>query len=107
MNKYIIISTTTKSKEEANKISEILLKKRLVSCCQLFNLTSAYWWEGKIEHADEILIQMKTRKEHYKEIEETILDNHSYEIPEIFACDIADGYKGYLDWINKETEKEH
>ena len=41
MNKYIMITTTFDNKDEANKIIEILLKERLVSCCQL----------SKIEHA--------------------------------------------------------
>ncbi len=51
MNKYIMITTTFDNKDEANKIIEILLKERLVSCCQLSNTTSSYHWKGKIEHA--------------------------------------------------------
>ena len=38
MNKYIMITTTFDNKDEANKISELLLKERLVSCCQISNL---------------------------------------------------------------------
>ena len=42
MDKYIMITTTFDNKEEANKIIEILLENRLVSCCQLSNITSSY-----------------------------------------------------------------
>ncbi len=104
MNKYIMITTTFDNKDEANKIIEILLKERLVSCCQLSNTTSSYHWKGKIEHAEEYLLQMKTKKELYKEIEKTIVDNHSYETPQLIAYDIVDGYKEYLDWIEEETK---
>lgn len=104
MNKYIMITTTFDNKDEANKISELLLKDRLVSCCQLSNITSSYHWKGRIEHTEEYLLQMKSKKELYKEIEKVILDNHSYEIPQIIAYDITDGYKGYLDWIKEETK---
>ena len=33
-----------------------------------------------------------------------MLDNHSYETPQLIAYDIVDGYKGYLDWIEEETK---
>ena len=104
MDKYIMITTTFDNKEEANKIIEILLENRLVSCCQLSNITSSYQWKGKIEHTEELLLQMKSKKELFKEIEKVILDNHSYETPQLIAYDIVDGYKGYLDWIGEETK---
>jgi periplasmic divalent cation tolerance protein len=99
-----MITTTFDNKDEANKISELLLKERLVSCCQLSNITSSYHWKGKIEHTEEYLLQMKSKKELYKEIEKVILDNHSYETPQLIAYDITYGYKGYLDWIEEETK---
>ena len=105
MNKeYIMITTTFDNKEEANRIIERLLEKRLVSCCQLSNITSCYHWKGNIEHTEEFLLQMKSKKSLYKEIEEEILKLHSYETPQLIAYDIVDGYKGYLDWIEKETK---
>lgn len=104
MSKYIMITTTFDKKEEANKIIELLLEKRLVSCCQLSNITSSYHWKGKIEHTDEFLLQMKSKKSLYKEIESIILKNHSYETPQLITYDIVDGYKEYLDWIEEETK---
>ena len=104
MNKYIMITTTFDNKDEANKISELLLKERLVSCCQISNITSSYHWKGKIEHTEEYLLQMKSKKELYNQIEKIILENHSYETPQLVAYDIIDGYKGYLNWIGEETK---
>ncbi len=57
--------------------------------------------EKESEHAEELLLQMKSKKELYKDIEQVILDNHSYETPQLIAYDIVDGYKGYLNWIKK------
>ena len=104
MNKYIMITTTFDNKDEANKISELLLKERLVSCCQISNITSSYHWKGKIEHAEEYLFQLKSKKELYNQIEKIILENHSYETPQLVAYDIIDGYKEYLNWIGEETK---
>lgn len=103
-NKYIMITTTFDNKEEANKIIEILLEKRLVSCCQLSNIESSYHWKGKIEHTNEFLLQMKSKKELFTEIEQVVLKEHTYETPQLVAYDIVDGFKGYLDWIEEETK---
>ena len=104
MNKYIMVTTTFNNENEAERIINLLLEKRLVSCCQLGRIKSAGYWKGKIIRNDELLLQMKTRKELFKEIEKVILENHSYDIPQLIAYDIVDGYKGYLDWIEEETK---
>lgn len=104
MKEYCMITTTFENKEEANKVIDCLLEKRLVSCCQITNITSSYHWKGKIAHSDEVLLQMKSKKELYKEIETEILRLHSYETPQIIMYDIKDGYIGYLDWIEDETK---
>lgn len=104
MSQYIMITTTFDSKDEADKLMDLLLQQRLVSCCQLSNITSSYHWKGKIEKTEEFLLQMKTKKELYKEIEKVILDNHSYEVPQLVAYDIVEGYSEYLKWIKNETK---
>lgn len=104
MSQYIMITTTFDSKDEADKLMDLLLQQRLVSCCQLSNITSSYHWKGKIEKTEEFLLQMKTKKELYKEIEKVILDNHSYKVPQLVAYDIVEGYSEYLKWIKNETK---
>lgn len=105
MSKYIMITTTFDNEEEANKVISTLLEKHLVSCAQTSNITSSYHWKGNIEHEKEFLVQMKTRKELYKEVEKLILTLHSYEVPQIIAYDIVLGHKDYLDWIDEETKQ--
>ena len=104
MDKYIMITTTFDNKDEAQKIINMLLEKRLVSCCQLSDITSSYHWKGKIENANEYLLQMKSKKTLYKEIESLILENHSYEVPQLVAYDIVEGSIEYLNWIGNETK---
>ena len=101
---YCMITTTFDDKEEANRLIDTLLEKRLASCCQLSSVISSYHWKGKIEHSKEYLMQMKTKKSLYKEVEQEILKMHSYETPQIIMYEIQDGYKEYLDWIEAETK---
>ena len=103
MNKYILITCATDNEDVANNIAEILLKERLISCCQISNINSSYHWKGNVEHSKEYLLQMKTKKELYNKVEKVILENHNYELPEIVAYDINIGYDKFFNWIETET----
>ncbi len=105
MNKYCIITTAIDNEFVAQKIIDELLTKRLVSCVQKREIISSYWWNGKIEKSKEFLLQMKTKKSLYKEVEAEIEKMHTYEVPEIFSVDMDNGIQCYLDWIEEETKK--
>jgi len=107
MNSYIQVSTTVEKREDARKITEIVVGRRLAACVQVVGpIRSTYWWRGKIEDAEEWLCLMKTRKELYDELEAAIKSVHPYEEPEIIAVPIVEGSKGYLRWIEEETSKQ-
>ena len=67
---------------------KVLLEKRLVSCCQLSNISSSYHCKGNIEVAEEYIVKMKSKKILYKEI----LKLYRYEVPQIVMYNIQDGY---------------
>ena len=104
MTKYCVVTTTCDKIEIANKIMNTLLEKRLVSCCQMTKVESSYWWEDEIVKEPELLIQMKTKKELFKEVEEEILGIHDYETCEIISYDIDEGNDKYLKWIEDEIK---
>ena len=104
MSKYCVITTACNKKEIADKIIDSLLEKRLVSCCQSWNIDSAYWWEGKIVKEPEIFIQMKTKKSLFDEVKEEILRLHDYDICEIASYDLVQGSDGFLNWLGYETK---
>lgn len=101
---YCIITTACNKKEIADKIIETLLEKRLVCCCQVININSSYWWKGKIEREPEFFIQMKTKRNLFKEVEEEILKVHDYETCEIISYNITNGNEKFLKWIEEETK---
>lgn len=102
-NEYILVTVTFDNEEEADRTIDALLEKRLVSCCQKSNIVSKYHWKGNIETTPEFFVQMKSKKSLFKEIEKVVLENHSYEVPQIVAYDIVAGLQSYLDWIEEET----
>mgnify|MGYP002681527606 CR=1 FL=1 len=98
---YCIILTTTGSLEEAARLAELLVSHRLAACVQFFPITSCYHWQGKIQKESEYLLFVKTAAQLYSDVEKTILENHSYEIPEIIQIPIDRGLELYLGWMDE------
>ena len=98
---YILIVVTVSSKEEAEKIATALLKKKLIACANIFGpVVSHFWWQGKIDKAEEYIMFMKTKRELFKQVASNVKQLHSYEVPEIIALPIIEGFKPYLEWID-------
>lgn len=106
MTSYIQISTTTETKEEAQKIAKYLVEQKLAACVQITGpIESTYRWKGKVETANEWLCMIKIREKLFGKVEAAIKKLHSYETPEIIAVPIATGSKEYLNWMDEETVK--
>ena len=98
---HILIVVTVSSKEEAEKIATALLKKKLIACANIFGpVASHFWWQGKIDKAEEYVMFMKTKRELFKQVASNVKQLHSYEVPEIIALPIIEGFKPYLEWID-------
>jgi periplasmic divalent cation tolerance protein len=102
MSSFVIVFVTTADKSEAEKISQSLLKKKLIACANIINpVTSFFHWAGKIDKAEECLVIMKSRIDLFAELSERVKALHSYEVPEILALPIVEGSKAYLDWMGE------
>jgi periplasmic divalent cation tolerance protein len=105
MKSYIQISTTTETKEQAQKIAKYLVEQKLAACVQISGpIKSIYHWKENIETASEFLCLIKTRTSLFKKVETAIKKLHSYETPEIIATPIVKGSREYLNWLDDETE---
>jgi periplasmic divalent cation tolerance protein len=104
MAQFIEVHTTIDSKEGAQKIAQALVAQRLAACVQVSGpIVSTYWWQGKVEQAEEWVCTAKTRRELYTALEQAIRQVHPYDVPEIVAVDLVAGHASYLDWVARET----
>lgn len=104
VNMYIIVLVTVSGKKQAKKIADAVLDNNLAACVNVFpGIKSYFWWQGKKEKAQEILLIIKTKKGLFNKLAKTIKAIHPYDIPEIIAIPIIKGYKPYLDWIDHFT----
>jgi periplasmic divalent cation tolerance protein len=100
MTDAIQVVTTTGSQQEAEKISQALVTRRLAACVQVAGpITSTYHWQGKLETSQEWLCVIKSLQSHYAALEAAIRELHSYDVPEILAFEVARGHRDYLDWL--------
>jgi periplasmic divalent cation tolerance protein len=103
---YIVVFITVDSQITAQKIADKLLDGRKAACVNIIpKISSQYWWQGKIETTDEIMLVVKTRAALLDELITLAKQNHPYSVPEIIALPIIGGNQEYLDWIDKETLK--
>lgn len=101
---FIVIYTTFPDQMTAEKIIDGLVRNRLAACGNIFQTVSIYTWKDKIEKASEYGAIIKTSRHNYKKVENYIIKNHPYEVPEIISWPIEKGLKLYLDWIAKESD---
>ncbi len=104
MNNLLIITTTVENKEDAERLTALLLEQRLVACAQISApITSIYRWQGKVCTATEYTLALKTLRQHYPIIKEIILREHPYETPEIIAQEITMISESYAHWLQQEV----
>ncbi len=107
-HKAIWVLVNCNSKEEALKIGNALLDKRLASCFDIFNREVArYFWPPKtkqIEESKGALLILETFKEKYKKLAEEAEKLHSDKEPFIGFIRIEGLKKSYFNWMNGEIK---
>jgi periplasmic divalent cation tolerance protein len=101
---YCQVSTTIDSPEQAAALARSAVEARAAACGQVIGpINSVYWWEGKVDSAQEWLVLFKTTAEHCEGLIEHIRTHHSYDVPEVISTPITRGNPAYLAWVGEET----
>ena len=108
MADIVLLYVTASSKQEAQSLGQTLVEERLAACVNIYpEITSIYWWEGKMETSSEAVLIVKTRSDLVSQVKERLLDLHSYSCPCILVVPVAGGHKPFIDWLLAETRKGH
>lgn len=101
---YIVVLITTGTPEEAQRIAAVLLEQRKAACVNIIpQVSSRFWWKGKLDSAVESLLIVKTRASLLDEIVSLVKQVHSYDVPEVIALPVIGGNQDYLDWMGGEV----
>jgi len=99
---YVVVLVTVSSKKEADKIASCLINKKVAACVNIVPaVSSIFWWQGKADSQEELLLLIKSKKSKLPSIIKLVKSLHSYTVPEIIALPIIAGEKQYLKWIDE------
>ncbi|WP_018683480.1 divalent-cation tolerance protein CutA [Actinokineospora enzanensis] len=97
------VVTTTDSTDEAHRLAEGIVARRLGACVHIVPITSVYRWAGEVTREPEWRLVVKTAADRVGTLIDYIREQHSYDLPQVVAVPIAAGSPEYLDWVTAET----
>ncbi len=96
----LIVFTTTPDRALANTLADRLVNEKLAACVQVLpQMTSVYYWKGEVQRDEEHLLLIKTLPEKYEDLEAFIVENHTYDVPEIAAVESTKVFVKYREWL--------
>ncbi|MGQ0677331.1 MAG: divalent-cation tolerance protein CutA [Rhodospirillales bacterium] len=100
------VYVTASSRDEALKIGRALVAERLAASANVLGgMRSVYWWQGRMEEADEAVLIAKTRSGLADRLIGRVKSLHGYTCPAIVTLPILEGNPDYLAWIAAETKE--
>ncbi len=101
---YCVVFITTDGAEQGQQLADALVAKRVAACVNVLpQVKSLFWWQGKVDRADEAMLVVKTKRSLLEGLKQVVEQIHSYDVPEIIALPIIWGSESYLEWLNKEA----
>lgn len=102
----IVIFITCANRNEADKIANELIVLKLVACVNIVDkVNSIFWWQDKVDSANEVLLIAKSKKSLMEKIIRQVKFQHSYQVPEVIALPIISGNKEYINWIYESVRR--
>lgn len=104
MERAVLVYTTWPSIVEAEAAGRNIVERRLAACVNILpGMVSHYWWQGKIERAEEVVMIVKTRATLGEAVSAAVKAMHSYTTPAIMFLPVENVEADYHRWIVEET----
>ncbi len=105
MSNKTVFYITAGSGEEAEKLAQVLVEKKLAACVNVIpKIRSYFFWEGQVQSEEEVLLLGKTREDLVETLVEEVKNQHSYEVPCTICWNIDGGNGDFIDWIEQATK---
>ena len=90
--------------QEAQRIADVLIEKRLVACAEFMEVKSKYHWHASIEEAKEIKLIMHSAGHLFEKVEAEIRKLHSYETFVLQALPVSHVSQKAKTWLAEELK---
>lgn len=93
--------------DAARELGRRLVEERLAACANIVpGLMSIFHWDGEVQDQSEVLLILKTTESVVGALVQRAASLHPYDVPEVLALPVAEGYGPYLDWVRTEVGAE-
>jgi periplasmic divalent cation tolerance protein len=104
-DKLVMIYSTFPDTATAKQVGKRLVEHELAACVNIIpQMTSVYFWEGKLNCDDEAVMLIKTRASLASRVVEEVEAQHPYETPAVLVLEVAGGARAYVSWLLAQTE---
>lgn len=104
MERAVLVYTTWPSIVEAEGAGRTMLERRLAACVNILpGMITHYWWEGKIERAEESVMFIKTRASLIESLRAVLGELHTYTTPAFMVLSVENVDPDYHAWIEQVT----
>ena len=99
-----LVYVTAPGMDEAQSLARLAVERRLAACANILpGMRSLYWWQGRMESAEEVVLILKTTEALEEVLIQALTDSHSYDCPCVVSLPIESGNPAFLQWIEDET----
>ena len=103
----VVVFVTAPSRESALELARKVVEESLAACGNVIpNVTSVFRWNRKVTEEEEVLLILKTSAHKSSALIARVAELHTYEVPEVLAMGVGDGFGPYLDWVAECTSTE-
>lgn len=104
MERAVLVYTTWPSVVEAEVAGRHIVERRLAAGVNILpGMISHYWWRGKIERAEEVVMIVKTRASQSEAVGAAVKALHAYETPAIMVLPVESLDPDYQAWIVEQA----
>lgn len=100
---YCVVQTALPGEAQAAELARALVQERLAACVQVHAIRSFYVWQERAHDEPEWLLNIKTRRTLYPQVEAWLRERHPYDTPEILCLPVTAGSSSYLAWVDAQT----
>lgn len=103
--KINFVYMTAGNTNEAESIGKELVSSGLAACVNIIdNMKSIYFWEGELQHDNEVIMIVKTIESNVPSLIEKVKSLHSYDCPCIVSLPVLDGNTSFMQWISDSVK---
>lgn len=95
----VFIYTTCESIDEAERLGNLMIEKKIAACVDMWPVTSMYRWDGKLQKIAHTMLLITTLESRLQAVDDLISANHSYSTPLIAGVDVRRINHAYKEWL--------